>query len=169
MGTSTWQEAERNAAAFLRAHGFPDARITNAGSDGGVDVRGAHIVAQVKRFRTAVGRPALMQLAGAALLEPEKQGAFFTLTKGAGTYTTGARDYAATVGIALFTYTTDGRVFPLGKLAQKIARTGDNRPGKGIPNSLSAQAQRNAEAKAKWEAKRAAREAEKRQGFGGRG
>lgn len=62
---SHWQAAELLAAGFLRRVGFNDAAVTSAGADGGVDVRGAGVAAQVKYTGSPVGRPVLQQLIGA--------------------------------------------------------------------------------------------------------
>src|SRR5437763_10631632 len=50
-------EAELVAAEWMRHLGFPDARCTGAGTDGGVDVRSAGAGAQVKAQLSPVGRP----------------------------------------------------------------------------------------------------------------
>ena len=62
---STWQAAERFAADFLKSAGFSDARTTGGGTDGGVDVRGTGVLAQVKHHAKPVGRPDLQRLYGA--------------------------------------------------------------------------------------------------------
>ena len=62
---TSWQEAERNAARWMRHWGFGDARLTSSGADGGVDVRARAAVAQVKFEASQVGRPALQRLYGA--------------------------------------------------------------------------------------------------------
>jgi hypothetical protein len=62
---SSWQAAEVNAADWMRYWGFLDARVTQSGSDGGIDVRATGAVAQVKREAKAVGRPAVQNLVGA--------------------------------------------------------------------------------------------------------
>ncbi|MDV7091081.1 hypothetical protein [Rhodococcus opacus] len=45
---TTPEAAELNAAARMRELGYPDARVTGRGADGGVDVVSDRAVAQVK-------------------------------------------------------------------------------------------------------------------------
>ncbi|MGY1580899.1 restriction endonuclease [Streptomyces sp. MN13] len=61
----SWQEAERNAAAWMRHWGYHDAAARPGGADGGVDVRSARALGQVKFQAHAVGRPELQRLFGA--------------------------------------------------------------------------------------------------------
>lgn len=51
---------------MLRDLGFRDARVTKQGADGGIDVTGRHVAAQVKWHAKPVGRPDLQRLVGAA-------------------------------------------------------------------------------------------------------
>ncbi|NES14598.1 MULTISPECIES: restriction endonuclease [Micromonospora] len=63
---AAWQQAEYLCASALRQFGFDDARITESGPDGGVDILGSTIAAQVKYTNRPVGRPLVQQLIGAA-------------------------------------------------------------------------------------------------------
>ena len=62
------RQAEKFVAHVLRQLGWPDAQVTGRGSDGGVDVRGSGLVAQVRaRTRPQTGAPALQRLTGIAV------------------------------------------------------------------------------------------------------
>lgn len=101
----SWQQAEEFAAWHMRSLGFDDARTTNAGRDGGIDVRSQDAVAQVKHYETsAIGRPAVQQLRGAA---HEIPWALFYAQSG---YSDLAVAYADQSRVALFEYSQDGRV-----------------------------------------------------------
>lgn len=63
----SWQEAEHSAMLWMRAHGHPDAQLTPAGPDGGVDVVAASAIAQVKHYARPVGPRPIRELAGTAL------------------------------------------------------------------------------------------------------
>lgn len=102
----TPQEAEQNAAARMRELGFPDARVTSGGADGGIDVRSSNALAQVKWRGGLTGRPALQNLYGARGIETSKRLLFFS----AADYSQHAMEYAEQTGIALFIYDPDGRV-----------------------------------------------------------
>lgn len=64
---ANWQDAERSAALWMRTNGHPDARLTPAGPDGGVDVVASRALAQVKFTGSPVGPRFVEQLAGTAL------------------------------------------------------------------------------------------------------
>lgn len=95
-GVSQWELAEDLAAEHLRSLGFRDALRAPAGSDGGFDVEGRGIVAQVKYRATAVGRPEVQRLVGA-----NQHGAQSVFYARAG-YSQSAIDYARQTGVALF-------------------------------------------------------------------
>lgn len=82
--------------------GFEDARLTGAGSDGGIDIAARKAVAQVKHWSSPVGRPEVQRLAGAA----RGRTAIFIASK----YSRQAMDWADQAGIALFTYTQNANV-----------------------------------------------------------
>jgi hypothetical protein len=62
----TWQQAEVYVCAWMMQHGFPDAMMTAAGPDSGVDVMAAHAVAQVKNHARPVGIAEVQRLQGIA-------------------------------------------------------------------------------------------------------
>lgn len=70
-----WEDAERLAEKHMQRLGYSDARRTNAGADGGVDVESARAVAQVKDQSNPVGRQLIQQLYGVAHSRNKK--AFF--------------------------------------------------------------------------------------------
>ena len=102
---SSWQAAEAFAATYLKAGGHSDARTTVSGADGGVDVMGARVLAQVKYHRTPVGRPDLQRLFGARGGGVEEL-YFFSLSG----YSPQAIQYAKQHGIGLLSYTAQGHV-----------------------------------------------------------
>ncbi|MGW6855607.1 restriction endonuclease [Streptomyces xanthophaeus] len=112
----TWQDAEHNAAAWMRHWGYLDAIAQPGGADGGVDVRSARALGQVKYQGAAVGRPELQRLFGARGQRLERQLLFFT----GSSYTTTAIDYALQNGIALFVYGLDGSMTALNAPARRI-------------------------------------------------
>lgn len=101
----TWREAETFAVSILRAWGHPDATVTKAGPDGGVDVRGRHVLAQVKHRSAATGRPDIQRLFGARGTGGEDL--YFFSRSG---YSPQAIDYAEVHDVGLFSYADDGRL-----------------------------------------------------------
>lgn len=99
----TWRDAETLAVSVLRAWGHPDATVTNAGADGGIDVRGRHVLAQVKHRSAPTGRPDIQRLFGARGTGTEDL--FFFSGSG---YSPQAIDYGEVHDIGLFSYTADG-------------------------------------------------------------
>lgn len=114
-GAVPWEAAEALAAAVLRQQGFPDASVTAGGADGGVDVRGRGVVAQVKYENRPVGRPVLQQLVGAAV------GARTACFSRSG-YTQHAHEYAKQAGIALFTLELPADVRAVNTIAAHMLR-----------------------------------------------
>lgn len=96
--------------------GFPDARVTPKGPDGGVDVTSSRALAQVKWQGAAVGRPELQRLFGARGHDSNKQLLFFA----ASGYSMNAITYADQVGIALFTYNPVGELTCLNGAAETL-------------------------------------------------
>lgn len=94
-----WMQAEEFVAWWLRAHGFPDACVVSGGADGGVDVEGLDVTAQVKHWCARVGRPEVQRLVGAAGATG-KQLAFFS----ANGYSEPARVYATEHSVSLYTF-----------------------------------------------------------------
>ncbi|MBB5111379.1 hypothetical protein FHU28_001218 [Micromonospora echinospora] len=137
----TWQDAEHNAAAWMRYWGYRDARASPGGSDGGIDVSASGAVAQVKYQAFAVGRPALQLLFGARGHATHKQLIFFTGSD----YASTAVAYADEHNIALFVYSLDGSMTAVNASAQSIStrhsrpandpRTDTNPSGRPSPSS----------------------------------
>jgi hypothetical protein len=109
----SWQSAETNAAEWMRFFGFHDARVTQGGSDGGIDVRSSGALAQVKYEARQVGRPQLQMLVGARG-NLERALLFFT---GSG-YSATALAYANEMGIALFKYELTGQMVGVNRAAK---------------------------------------------------
>ncbi|WP_369023586.1 restriction endonuclease [Nocardia cyriacigeorgica] len=112
----TAYEAEENAAVQMRSLGYEDARVTERGADGGIDVRATGAVAQVKWRAGQVGRPELQRLFGARGKRYDLRLFFFA----AAPFTAHAIEYADDVEMALFTYDPTGRVTPVNATATKI-------------------------------------------------
>lgn len=112
----SWQAAERNAAAWMRHWGYSDAQVTAGGADGGVDVRSARALAQVKFEAAQVGAPTVQRLVGARGLAHHQSLLFFS---GAG-YARPAVEYADMMGIALFQYRLDGSMVPVNGAASAV-------------------------------------------------
>lgn len=113
---TTAEAAEQNAAVRMRAMGFEDARVTNAGSDGGIDVRSKHALAQVKWQGAQVGRPAVQQLYGARGSRHDVQLFFFAATG----YSQHAIQYADECEIRLFTFDPLGVTSPANRAARQF-------------------------------------------------
>ncbi|WP_229890442.1 restriction endonuclease [Streptomyces mashuensis] len=113
----SWQDAEHNAAAWMRHWGYTDARAQPGGADGGIDVRSRRALGQVKHQTAAVGRPELQRLFGARGKDMGKQLLFFT----GSSYTSTAVAYAAENDIALFVYQMDGSMDAVNSPAHRIA------------------------------------------------
>jgi hypothetical protein len=113
----TWQDAELNAAVWMRFWGYEDAVARPGGPDGGVDVRATGALGQVKFRASQVGRGELQQLVGARAHATDAQLLFFTGSHYAATSTA----YAEQMHIALFHYALDGRMTALNGAAQQIS------------------------------------------------
>ncbi|MFC8921691.1 restriction endonuclease [Cellulosimicrobium sp. NPDC057127] len=120
----TWQpgehiasprEAEECAAWHLRQIGFADAKVTAASGDGGVDVRGSQVLAEVKQIAAVVGRPLLQRLAGAS----ERQDVALAYYSASG-YSVAGQEYADRMGMALFIYSVRGEVTPVNGHARAL-------------------------------------------------
>ncbi len=113
---ASWQDAELNAVAWLRYFGYPDARLTPAGADEGIDVVAAGAVAQVKARRLEkVSRPDVQQLVGAAG-RGDTRNLFFFAWSG---YSPQALEYAERHHIAAFTFALDGATSPENESARR--------------------------------------------------
>lgn len=121
---TTWQEAERCAAAWIRVMGHPDARVTPSGADGGIDVLAGRAAAQVKfQVGTKTSRPQIQQLAGAA----GREGVDLFYFSLAG-YTAEALNWATQAGIATFQLEVTGDITPLNEPARTAIRMLSGRP-----------------------------------------
>jgi hypothetical protein len=112
----SWQDAEHNAAAWMRYWGFSDAQAKPGGADGGIDVRSRRALGQVKYQAAAVGRPELQNLFGARGRNMHQQLLFFT----GSSYASTAIEYADTNDIALFVYALDGAMTPVNNAARRV-------------------------------------------------
>lgn len=111
-------DAERNAAVQMTLLGFPDARVTEAGADGGIDVISKRALAQVKWQGGMAGRPDLQRLYGARGIDHVKAMLFFT----ASGYSRSAVEYADTVNMALFVYDPTGELEAVNTAATALIR-----------------------------------------------
>lgn len=109
--------AEENAARWIRYRGYTDAQVTPSGPDGGIDVVGSEVIAQVKFKAARAGVEDVQRLAGATFSPPGTQAMFFTGT----TYSAKAILFAEDAGIALFSHGLDSRVTAINDLAENIA------------------------------------------------
>ncbi|MGJ5695206.1 restriction endonuclease [Streptomyces pratensis] len=112
----SWQDAEHNAAAWMRYWGYADAQAKPGGPDGGIDVRSARALGQVKYVAAAVGRPELQLLFGARGRLLDRQLLFFT----GSSYAAPALQYALENDIALFVYGLDGSMEARNAPARRI-------------------------------------------------
>jgi hypothetical protein len=112
----SWQMAEELAAAHLRTLGFRDATRTPPGADGGIDVRGTGVVAQVKYHAQAVGGPDVQRLRGAGY------GVQTAVFYSRGGYTESAVRAADETAIALFSFDESNRVAPANGAGEALVR-----------------------------------------------
>jgi hypothetical protein len=117
-----YREAEEFAAEWMWYLGYPDARCTPPGADGGIDVVAARAVAQVKFEARPTGGPAIQQLNGVAAAE-QKHGVFFSLAG----YTDQARAFANRAGVALFRWNPDGSQQPVNDAARRMVAAAEAR------------------------------------------
>lgn len=106
------EEAARDWMVFL---GFRDARLTQRGADGGIDVDSTEAVAQVKAEMRPTGRPVIQGLNGVAA-HHKKLGLFFSL----GGYTSEALHWATDADIAAFEFDYSGGVEPVNPPAKRL-------------------------------------------------
>lgn len=137
--TFTDRDAEHLCGGIMRdALGYTDAAVTMRSGDGGLDVVSKGAVAQVKYQSAPVGRPAIQNLAGAAMTSPGKERLFFSFSR----YTQGAIAYANQVGIALFVYDTQGGFVGVNGIAANAGtRKAKKKRSKPQPGSAEHQAQ----------------------------
>ncbi len=96
--------AEEVVAQWMRHLGEVDAELTSFTGDGGIDVRGARSIAQVKHYAKSVGVAPIRELAGVAANDPHRRIPLFFTSTG---YAKGAVDFADGAGIALFVYSAE--------------------------------------------------------------
>ncbi|MEU9575044.1 restriction endonuclease [Streptomyces massasporeus] len=118
MQISSWQQAELNAARWMRHWGYTDATAHPGGPDSGIDVRATGALGQVKYQAAQVGRPELQRFVGARPHGSAAQLIFFTGSN----YASTALAYAQERNIALFTYRLDGAMTPVNDAARRIHR-----------------------------------------------
>ncbi|MEV0297075.1 restriction endonuclease [Nocardia sp. NPDC050710] len=120
LSIPSFEAAENAAAQHMRALGFPDAKVTPRGADGGIDVTSSRALAQVKWHTTPTGRPDIQKIYGARGRRHHLEMLFFSATG----YTTQAVAYANEVEVALFTIDQNNGLTPRNKPAQAMmART----------------------------------------------
>lgn len=100
---STWVDAEKFVARWLRKQGHTGVSLSVGGADGGIDVESRTTVAQVKFQSQPVGRPAVQAIYGVAMGRTKK--AYFFSKSG---YTAPAIEWAAGK-VDLYEYRPDGR------------------------------------------------------------
>lgn len=140
---NSWEMAEQNAADWMRYWGYADARVTQGGADGGVDVTSRSALAQVKFEARQVGSPTLQRLVGARRNAHHKQLMFFS---GVG-YARPAIEYADAMEIALFTYDLLGAVTPVNPRGEAIVASCRSTARSDRPPSSHALARRTLVAK----------------------
>jgi len=111
--------AEEFAAEVLVSLGFRDASRTPTGADGGVDVAGSGVVAQVKMEALPTGRDRLQALYGVASVE-HVRAVFFSLAG----YTAQAIEWADRAGIALLEFEFDGSIAAVNGHGSELLRKG---------------------------------------------
>lgn len=116
---SGWESAEQVAEVHLQDLGFADVRQTGSGADGGIDIVGHTVSAQVKMTALPVGRPTIQQLVGAT--RHDRTPVCYS-TAG---YTTDAENFAYETGVALFQIRSDSRIVPKNGLARRLEHVSD--------------------------------------------
>lgn len=104
----TWREAESWVTNEIRVRfDEPDALVTRASQDGGIDVESARMAAQVKHYAKPVGASAVRELYGVAVAKG-KVPVFFAQNG----FTAAALEFAssaASPGVLLFSYDAQAR------------------------------------------------------------
>lgn len=114
---TSWQDAERAACAWMRRSGYPDAALTPAGPDGGVDVRASAAVAQVKFEGGQAGIEKVQRFVGAAGRNRANLDLLFFSASG---FTKTAAAYAESEEVALFVMGPYGAMRPASSGANRI-------------------------------------------------
>ena len=118
MVITHWRGAEFLAMAHMQLIGYPDARETGPGSDGGIDVQATGGIAQVKMLARPVGRPAVDMLVGAAGQGRKRDLPFYS-RRG---YTKQAVQFADGEGVMLFQFNESGDVRAVNRAARNTLR-----------------------------------------------
>jgi hypothetical protein len=113
-GISNWRDAERFMGSWMRQW-FTNVKLTSDGADGGIDIVGSGVVAQVKFESTKSGRPAVQRLKGAA----GNNAALFFTSVFAG-YTPQAVSWANDNDVCLFVFDLEGAVHPSNLSANEL-------------------------------------------------
>ncbi|WP_375388400.1 restriction endonuclease [uncultured Amnibacterium sp.] len=108
----TWQAAEWMAARHMRAYGFSDARVTQVGADGGIDVISQWGAAQVKFYANPIGRPDVQKLRGAA--HGAQRALFYALSG----FTPSAVQFADEAQVSLWQFDQRGMVWAVNSWAK---------------------------------------------------
>jgi hypothetical protein len=111
----TWQDAEFAAVDHMRSLGFTDARVTDAGADGGIDVIARDAMAQVKYYSQPIGVGPVRELRGVA------DSHHHLLFYASGGYTASARQFADEKEVALFSIQELGHITPLNAAAAELS------------------------------------------------
>ncbi|WP_225321006.1 restriction endonuclease [Streptomyces luteolifulvus] len=146
MQISSWQQAELNAARWMRHWGYADATARPGGPDSGVDVRAAGALGQVKYQAAQVGRPELQRFVGARPRGSNAQLIFFTGSD----YAPTAVAYAEEWSIALFKYGLDGMMTPVNAPARRISRPSPSTSPSPSPSPSAAAAASDASGESFW-------------------
>lgn len=117
-----WQDAEELAAWHLRLIGFTDVDLTDPGADGGLDVVGENVAAQVKHWVQGAGAVEVQQLRGASY--NKDHAVFYCL----GGYTAAAVEFARSARVALFSYDVYGDVVVSNSVAEELISSATGGP-----------------------------------------
>jgi hypothetical protein len=129
----TFHDGELAAEAWLQWMGFTDARCTSGGRDGGVDVIGQNLIAQVKMEAKRSTQPQLQRLSGVAAAHPASTTAFFSLNG----FTSQAVKWASQTGMALFQFDLQGEPEPKGAAARALFSSAMDADRKSADAALS--------------------------------
>jgi hypothetical protein len=114
-------EAEYYVAEWMRWLGAVESEVTRARRDGGVDVRSAYYVAQVKHRPTDYVSVNIIRALQGVASQENRAGLVFA----SGRYSTDALSFAARAGIALFIFRpVEGKLVPANTIAQRLYRDG---------------------------------------------
>ncbi|MBQ1030394.1 restriction endonuclease [Micromonospora sp. C97] len=132
-----WAAAEENAVRWLQWLGHGTAQRSRSGADGGIDVTGTDVAAQVKWYGTAVGVRSVRELVGAATGLPVR--VYFLCNAG---FTRDAIAYADRVNVALFRFSpADGSISPLNSAAEQAYASAVQRHTRPTVEATSAASQ----------------------------